>query len=377
MPYKFLRTDNRMSNRLFQNQINLMRDATDRMIGALDEDGVIIACSEPLRNGERVLGLPDLASAGTSFANDEYTFRAVSGQRDRIFAFAAGADDIAATAAGMLAAAFAGARKLYDDRYDRYSFVRGILLDNLLPDEIAQRAKEFRFQVPEKRAVFIIRLPGSDYADHGKEVLESLFPDRQKDFIVRMSDRDLALVKLWRPDSPSEARTELAVGISDTFGSELFTQPSIGISNWFDSITGLRDAAREAATALDVCQTFGFERRIAAFDRLGLARLIYRMPDALCRRYLDEVFGGAVIDSLDREMIETIQCFFENSLNVSETARKLFIHRNTLVYRLDKIRKMTGLDIRDFENAISFRLGIMIMRYLERKNSGRGQGGNA
>ncbi len=363
-----------MSNRLLQNQINLMRDATDRMIGALDEDGVIIACSEPLRNGERVLGLPDLASAGAAFANDEYTFRAVSGQRDRIFAFAAGADDVAATAAGMVAAAFAGARKLYDDRYDRYSFVRGILLDNLLPDEIAQRAKEFRFQTPEKRAVFIIRLPGSDYADHGKAVLESLFPDRQKDFIVRISDRDLALVKLWRPDSPSEARTELAAGISDTFGSELFTQPSIGISNWFDSITGLRDAAREAATALDVCQMFGFERRIAAFDRLGLARLIYSMPDALCRRYLDEVFGGAVIDSLDREMIETIQCFFENSLNVSETARKLFIHRNTLVYRLDKIRKMTGLDIRDFENAISFRLGIMIMRYLERKNSGRRQG---
>jgi len=359
-----------MSNRLFQNQINLMRDATDRMIGAIDGEGVIIACSEPLRNGERLLGLPDLASAGAAFSSGEYTFRAVPGQRDLVFAFASGADGVSGTAAGMLAAAFAGARKLYDDKYDKYTFIRGILTDNLLPDEVAQRAKEFRFASPEYRAVFLIRLPDSGYADHGVAVLEGLFPDRQRDFIVRMSERDIALVKLFRADAPPEARLDLASGISDTFGSELFTQPTIGVSTVFDSVTGLKGAAREAATALDVCSVFGFEKRIAAFDSLGLARLIYRMPDALCERYLDEVFRGSGIDSLDREIIETIQCFFENSLNVSETARRLFIHRNTLVYRLEKIKKITGLDLRDFENAISFRVGIMIKRYLEQRHKG-------
>ncbi len=363
-----------MSHRLFQNQINLLKDATELTVGVINGDGEIVACSEPLRNGERMLPLPDLDGAGPSFSNGEYTFRLVAGQRDPFYAFASGTDAVADATASMTAAALAGARRLYDDKYDKFSFIRSVMLDNLLADEIAGRAREFRFSTPEYRAVFLIRLPDASYADHGMALLESLFPDRQKDFIVRTSDTDIALVKLFRGDSEPGARRELAEGISDNFGSELFTQPSIGISTVFESITGLREASREATTALDVCALFNFEKKIAAFDALGLARLIYRMPDAVCRRYLDEVFSGAGIDSLDRDLTETIQCLFENSLNISETARKLFIHRNTLVYRLEKIKKITGLDLRDFESAISFMIGIMIRRYLEQKDENRGIG---
>ena len=160
---------------------------------------------------------------------------------------------------------------------------------------------------------------------------------------------------------------ELAAGIAETLNSEFFTKVSIGISSVVDGLKDLARAYKEARISLEVGKVFDTEKNIVSYENLGIGRLIYQLPTTLCEIFLDEVFKRGSLDSLDRETLMTVQSFFENNLNVSETSRKLFVHRNTLVYRLEKIRKLTGLDLREFEHAVTFKVALMVKKYLTSK----------
>ena len=152
--------------------------------------------------------------------------------------------------------------------------------------------------------------------------------------------------------------------ISDTLSSEFYTRVNVGIGT---SVIGVKELARsfkEAQMALEVGKVFDTDKNIVSYDNLGIARLIYHLPTTLCETFLHEVFKKGSIESLDHETLFTIQKFFENNLNVSETSRKLFVHRNTLVYRLEKIKKLTGLDLREFDHAIIFKIALMVKKYL-------------
>ena len=155
--------------------------------------------------------------------------------------------------------------------------------------------------------------------------------------------------------------------IADTLCTEFYTKVAIGISTAVDNIKDLARAYKEAQIALDVGKVFENEKSVVSYENLGIGRLIYQLPTTLCEMFLQEVFKKGSLESLDRETLMTIQCFFENNLNVSETSRKLFVHRNTLVYRLEKIRKLTGLDLREFEHAITFKVALMVKKYLSSK----------
>ncbi|MBR6052554.1 MAG: helix-turn-helix domain-containing protein, partial [Clostridia bacterium] len=158
-----------------------------------------------------------------------------------------------------------------------------------------------------------------------------------------------------------------AKSIADTLNSEFFTKVSIGIGKPVDNIKDLARSYKEAQVALEVGKVFDTEKDIVSYENLGIGRLIYQLPTTLCEIFLDEVFKRGSLDSLDRETLMTVQSFFENNLNVSETSRKLFVHRNTLVYRLEKIRKLTGLDLREFEHAVTFKVALMVKKYLTSK----------
>ena len=160
---------------------------------------------------------------------------------------------------------------------------------------------------------------------------------------------------------------ELAAGIAETLNAEFFTKVSIGISSVVDGLKDLARAYKEARISLEVGKVFDTEKNIVSYENLGIGRLIYQLPTTLCEIFLDEVFKRGSLDSLDRETLMTVQSFFENNLNVSETSRKLFVHRNTLVYRLEKIRKLTGLDLREFEHAVTFKVALMVKKYLTSK----------
>ena len=196
------------------------------------------------------------------------------------------------------------------------------------------------------------------------DVVQNLFPDKNKDFVININETDIALVKEIRNNIDPRDIDKLAGSIVDTLSSEFYTHCVIGIGTVVDSIKDLARSFKEAQVALEVGKVFDTEKTIVSYNNLGIARLIYQLPTTLCDMFLKEVFKRGSIESLDHETLFTIQRFFENNLNVSETSRKLFVHRNTLVYRLEKIKKITGLDLREFEDAIVFKVALMVKKYL-------------
>ena len=354
-----------MSNRLFQGVIHQMRDAIDRTIGVVDETSVIIACSELSRIGEvnESITAETLASPN-AFVMGGYTYKSFGSRpRPEYAVFVSGSDAEAVKYANLLAVSLSSIKQYYDEKYDRSNFIKNVILDNILPGDIYLKARELHFNSDVNRVCMLIKVANkSDISAY--DVIQNLFPDKNKDFIININETDIALVKEIRQGIDSKDLEKLAGSIVDTLFGEFYTHCVVGIGT---TATGIRDLARsfkEAQVALEVGKVFDTERSIVSYDNLGIARLIYQLPTTLCEMFLKEVFKRGSIESLDHETLFTIQRFFENNLNVSETSRKLFVHRNTLVYRLEKIKKITGLDLREFEDAIVFKVALMVKKYL-------------
>lgn len=354
-----------MSNRLFQGVIHQMRDAIDRTIGVIDETSVIIACSELGRIGEvnDSVTSENLASPNT-FVINGYTYKSFcSRPRPEYAVFVSGNDSEAVKFANLLAVSLSSIKQYYDEKYDRSNFIKNVILDNILPGDIYLKARELHFNADVCRVCILIKITNkTDVSAY--DVVQNLFPDKNKDFIININETDIALVKEIRAGIEPKDLDKLASSIVDTLSSEFYTHCVIGIGT---TVTGIKDLARsfkEAQVALEVGKVFDTEKPIVSYDNLGIARLIYQLPTTLCDMFLKEVFKRGSIESLDHETLFTIQRFFENNLNVSETSRKLFVHRNTLVYRLEKIKKITGLDLREFEDAIVFKVALMVKKYL-------------
>jgi carbohydrate diacid regulator len=200
------------------------------------------------------------------------------------------------------------------------------------------------------------------------DVLSGLFPDKLQDFVLSINETDIAVIKQIEPETEIEELEKIALQIEETLKNELFVKTIIGIGTVAEHLRSLADAYKEAQTAIDVGKVFDTEKSIINYENLGIGRLIYQLPTTLCDIFLTEVFKKNSIDSLDQETLFTINKFFENNLNVSETSRKLFVHRNTLVYRLEKIKKLTGLDLRQFDHAIVFKVALMVRKYLSSRD---------
>ena len=354
-----------MANRLFQNVIHQMKGAVDRVIGVVDEGGVVIACSELVRIGEVKQGLHDALTYMNDVAVlDGYTYRPLSAtSKDEYVVFMEGEDKMAEKMSKLLAVSLANIKNLYDEKYDKGLFIKNIILDNILPSDIYIKSKELHFAGDESRIVFLIKFYGKTEV-MPFEMLQNMFPDKTKDYVISVGESDVVLVKEVKADADIKDIEKIATNISDTLTSEFYAKVNIDISTVVDNLKDLARAYKEAQVALDVGKVFETEKNIVSYENLGIGRLIYQLPTTLCEMFLQEVFKKGSLESLDRETLMTIQCFFENNLNVSETSRKLFVHRNTLVYRLEKIRKVTGLDLREFEHAITFKVALMVKKYL-------------
>ena len=229
--------------------------------------------------------------------------------------------------------------------------------------DIYLKAKELRFNSEVTRVCFGIKIISKNDIS-AYDVIQNLFPDKSKDFVININESDIALVKEIKSETDSKDLEKLASSIVDTLSGEFYTHCVIGIGTPVEGIKDLARSYKEAQIALEVGKVFDTEKTIVSYDNLGIARLVYQLPTTLCDMFLKEVFKRGSIESLDQETLFTIQRFFENNLNVSETSRKLFVHRNTLVYRLEKIKKLTGLDLREFEDAIVFKVALMVKKYL-------------
>lgn len=354
-----------MSNRLFQGIIHQMRDTIDRTIGVIDESAVIIACSDLGRIGEANEEVTAEALASSDvFQTADSTFKPFGSRpRPEYAVFVDGVDPEARKYVKLLAVSLNSIKQYYDEKYDRGNFIKNVILDNILPGDIYLKSHELHFDSDVSRVCMLIKITDKNDVS-AYEVLQNLFPDKNKDFIININETDIALVKEIKPNIDAHDIDKLAGSIVDTLSSEFYTHCMVGIGTVVDSIKDLARSFKEAQVALEVGKVFDTETTIVSYNHLGIARLIYQLPTTLCDMFLKEVFKRGSIDSLDHETLFTIQRFFENNLNVSETSRKLFVHRNTLVYRLEKIKKITGLDLREFEDAIVFKVALMVKKYL-------------
>ena len=356
-----------MSNSVFQSVIVQLRDISDRTFGVMDTEGCVVSCTDMALLGERwadaALKVGSASDGIVTFA--QKTFKAIVGNSNffEYAVFCTGDDENARSFCQMAYIALNDAKIFYEEKHDRGTFVKNIIMDNILPGDIYIRAKELHFATDAPRAVFLIRQVGhSDVAT--VDVLAGMFPDKLQDFVLSINESDIAVVKQISANTTAEDLEKLAVGMEETLKNELRIKTVIGIGTVAERLRELADSYKEAQTAIDVGKVFDTEKTIINYENLGIGRLIYQLPTTLCEIFLSEVFKKNSIDSLDQETLFTINKFFENNLNVSETSRKLFVHRNTLVYRLEKIKKLTGLDLRQFDHAIVFKVALMVRKYL-------------
>ncbi len=258
-------------------------------------------------------------------------------------------------------------KSYYDEKYDKNTFVKNIIVENILPGDILVRSKELHIDYNAMRVVFLINAI-SEKDIHVHEVIESLFPNKSKDFVVVIDNDNVVLVKEVKSKDDYKEVFKIARVIVDTLNAELMVKASIGIGTIIANLKDITKSYKEAQMSIIIGNIFGGENNIYDYNNLGIGRLVYHIPTSLCQLFLDEVFKDNSADSLDNETMLTIQKFFENNLNVSETARQLYIHRNTLVYRLEKIKRLTGLELTSFDDAVIFKLAILVKKYLANIN---------
>lgn len=252
----------------------------------------------------------------------------------------------------------------YKERFDRNNFIQNLILDNLLLVDIYNRAKKLHIPTEARRIVYIIETK-NEKDSMAMEIMKGLFGSDGKDFITAVDEKSIILVQELGQNDTCDQAERTARMLCDMLNSEAMSSVRIAYGTIISEIQQISRSYKEARMALNVGKIFYSEKRIHAYSRLGIGRLIYQLPVNLCEMFMNEVFTEQMPDSFDEETLGTINKFFENNLNVSETARQLFVHRNTLVYRLEKLQKSTGLDIRVFDDALTFKIALMVVNYMK------------
>ncbi len=258
----------------------------------------------------------------------------------------------------------------YKERFDKNSFFQNLLLDNMLLIDVYNRARKLKIEVSAPRVIILVET-GTVGDSTAHELLGGMYGNHSGDFVTAVDENSVILIKnLSKGQSYAEVE-KIATTIVDMMNTEAMLNVRVSYGAIAYELKDLSKSFKEAKMALEVGKIFYAEKRVNAYNTLGIGRLIYQLPESLCRLFIDEIFGGnEVPDDLDEETLITVNKFFENNLNVSETSRQLFVHRNTLVYRIEKLEKSCGLDVRKFDDALTFKIAMMVinyMKYLEKK----------
>ena len=358
-----------MAARLFQSILLEIKNKIPFILGIVDATGNIISCTELRFIGENVEAAEEFFASGMDEGEcGGYTFRKLDGYDNgaEYAVFAGQSGENAAIACNITAVAINNSKSLYDEKHDKATFVKKIILDNILPGDIYIKSREMQFQNESKRVVYLIHMEQKqDVAV--VEMLHKIFPDRQRDFAITINETEVVLVKELRTNDVKEINKygkQIDAGVSEAGIDHV-----VGIGSVANQLKDIARSFKEAQVAVEIGRVFDENITMMSYENLGIGRLIYQLPTTLCEMFLSEVFKKGSVDSLDEETLFTIQKFFENNLNVSETSRKLFVHRNTLVYRLEKIKKLTGLDLREFDNAIVLKVALMVKQYLRSREN--------
>ncbi|MBE5902205.1 MAG: PucR family transcriptional regulator [Lachnospiraceae bacterium] len=351
-----------ISNQILQSTIDGLRNITRVDLCVIDTEGKILATTFPHAN--------EYSAAAVTFAGSQADSQVVSGcqffkvfdDRQLEYVLLANGDSDDVFMIGRIACfEIQNLIVAYKERFDKDNFIKNLLLDNLLLVDIYNRAKKLHIESDAKRVVYLIESKNRDNND--AERLRGILGGKSKDFVTAVDEKNVIVVKDVSDNDNIDNLTKIAEAMADALGGEKNVRIAFGTV-----VMELKEVSRsykEARMALDVGKIFFENQNVVAYSTLGIGRLIYQLPIPLCKMFIKEIFGGKSTDDLDEEALTTINKFFENSLNVSETSRQLYIHRNTLVYRLDKLQKSTGLDLRVFEDAITFKIALMVVKYMK------------
>ena len=352
-----------MLGQIFQPVLEQMRSVIHREMGVLNNSGSVIAnIDEPIGEDLAFDALTNAASNGKPYILDGYTFIAI-GARNMLeyVIYVRGVDAEEQKFIILLSISLSNLQLHCADKYDKSSYLKNVLLGNILPGDVFLHSGELQIDADLPRLVYIVQTP-KEYELSVQHILQNMFPEQ--DFVINVDNRNIVLVKVIQQPFNRDAARKTAQSIVETISSELMLQVYVGIGTPTDSLNDIARSFSEAQLALEIGRVFENDHYILSYDTMGIGRLIYQLPSKLCELFLDEIFKKESIDVLDEETLQTIYKFFENNLNVSETSRQLFVHRNTLVYRLDKIERLTGLDLRKFDDAVVFKVAILVNKYL-------------
>lgn len=353
--------------KLFQSLVNQVREVINDEFGIMDETGLILASSNERAVGQsnslvpKVLQLKDqfVVMEGISF------LKVYIKSKLEFIAYINSEDENCYRDLSLIAINIANIKEYHDEKFDKNSFIKNIIQDNVLPGDIQFRAKELHVTYNAYRVAFLIKTENAREI-YTYDIIQGLFPNRAKDFIITIDDENTVLIKDLKTNDDYKEIQKTARIIIDTLSTELMVKAFVGIGTVVDNLKDVARSYKEAQIALLVGGIFENDKHVLNYNNLGIGRLIYQLPTTVCKLFLKEVFRDGSFESLDAETLITIQKFFENNLNVSETSRQLYVHRNTLVYRLDKIEKITGLDLRKFDDAIIFKVAMLVKKYLDK-----------
>ena len=353
-----------ISNQILQGTIEGIKNISRVELCVADVDGKEIVATSPIGDCAKAVVEFAASPADSQEIQGKQYFKIYDEQQMEYILIAGGAGEDVYMVGKMAAFQIQSLLVAYKERFDKDNFVKNLLLDNLLLVDIYSRAKKLHIQTEVKRVAMIIEA-GADKDNSVLETIRANMGENSKDFITAVDENNVIVVRDLSDGDSSKDIEKAARAIISILEKEGMKDVHISYGTIINEIKEVSRSYKEAKMALDVGKIFFDERNIIAYSELGIGRLIYQLPIPLCKMFIREIFGGKSPDDFDEETLSTINKFFENSLNVSETSRQLFIHRNTLVYRLDKLQKTTNLDLRVFEDAITFKIALMVVKYMK------------
>ncbi|MBR1692075.1 MAG: helix-turn-helix domain-containing protein [Lachnospiraceae bacterium] len=353
-----------LSPQVIQTSIDDLKSITKTELVVADEEGnlVVSNAQDIVIDKKRVMDF--VASPAASQAIEGLLYLKVYDEEEVIYVLVCRDKNDDYAIAKIAAAQLQNLNLAYKERLDKNNFFQNLILDNLLLVDIYNRAKKMHINVEIPRVVFLIETK-ADRDHEVQEILKSLFSAQSGDFVTSVDEKNVILIKQLDPAQKSDAVASTARTISDMINTEAMIKVRVAYGTIVGELKEVSKSYKEAKLALDVGKIFYADKTVISYQALGIGRLIYQLPVNLCEMFMNEIFGENMPELLDEETLTTVNMFLDNNLNVSETARKLFIHRNTLLYRLEKLQKLTGLDIRVFEDALTLKIALMVVSYLQ------------
>ena len=354
-----------ISNQIIQNSIEELKTITRVDFAVYDLNGEVQACTfqtEPA-DKQMVANFAE-SSADSQVVGFHHLLKVLDGE-DAIYVLdARGISDDAYTMGRVAVCQLQHLIVAYKERFDRNNFFQNLILDNMLLVDIYNKAKNLHIADVVDRVVYLVETPGGKDSTVD-EIMKGMFSTQNGDYITAVDESSVILIKAFGETPNYEEMKKVARTIVDMVNAEAMVNVRVAYGTIVHELRDVSKSYKEAKMASEVGRIFYQEKSIISYHHLGIGRLIYQLPISLCKMFMDEIFGGEIPEELDEETLMTVDKFFENNLNVSETSRQLFIHRNTLVYRIEKLQKATGLDIRVFDDALTLKIALMVVNYMK------------